>query len=332
MQIRTVAPAGQKRDRKSFEIALTELTTLTPLQKRILEQRYVILLSEFERRSFFYAILFHTCRVFVTIGSLIVPALLSIQYTDTTSSTSTANPQDFAYQIYWATWVVSLLVTTSNGILTLFKVDKKYYLLHSTLEQLRSEGWQYLELSGRFSGFYTPKEVATHSNQFLFFCHRIEKVKMHQVQEEYWKMEESSHQKKENATTTVTTEVKNPLVSNSVLGEETIVPSTNQQNRPPTFLTDGLIPPTPLNPTLQQLLQVLSVDGGQAQLQVQQKSANETKPEVPVRSKLPTTGPSEISVLRQAPGVLPKTESALRVGAEVSASEVESKPKTSENA
>ncbi len=340
MQTRTVDPAAQvpptKKDKRAFEIALTDLTSLSPLQKKIIEQRYLLLLGEFERRALFYAILFHTCRVLVTIGSLIVPALLSIQYTDTTTSTSMANPEDFAYQIYWATWVVSLLVTTSNGIFTLFKVDKKYYLLHSTLEQLRSEGWQYLELSGRFSGFYTPKETPTHTNQFLFFCHRVEKIKMHQVQEEYWKLEESSHQNKESSTTTVATAVaaREPALTNSVLNDETVpAPAlANRQARLPTFLTDGLIPPTPLNPTLQQLLQVLTVDGGQAQNQQQQKSTTESKSEVPVRSKVQGTAAAENSLLRQAQGSLPKTESTYRMGAEVSAPAVESRPQTSENA
>jgi hypothetical protein len=312
------------KEQRSFVAALKELSTIQPLQKRILEERYVLLVSEFERRTFLYAVIFHTCRILVTIGSLIVPALLSIQYTDTTTSASSTNPGDFAYQIYWATWVVSLLVTTSNGIFTLFKVDKKYYLLHSTLEQLRSEGWQYLELSGRFSGFYTPKEVPTHSNQFLFFCHRVEKIKMHQVQEEYWKLEESNHQGKE---TTATTSVSNQEahIVNSVLPEEPI--QVPKHTKPPTFLTDGLIPPTPLNPTLQQLLQVLTVDGGQTQ-----KTTAESRSEVPVRSKVPGAASSEVSLLRQASGSLSKTESVVRMGTEVSASEVESKPQTSENA
>lgn len=308
------------KEQKSFTNALNDLTTIHPLQKRIIEERYVLLLTEFERRTFFYAGIFHMCRVLVTIGSLIVPALLSIQYTDTTTTTSTssANPGDFAYQIYWATWVVSLLVTTSNGIFTLFKVDKKYYLLHSTLEQLRSEGWQYLQLSGRFSGFYTPKETPTHVNQFLFFCHRIEKIKMHQVQEEYWKLEESNHQSKD--TTASTTIANKDALTNTVIPIE----QSQVQSRLPAFLTDGLIPPTPLNPTLQQLLQVLAVDGGQTQQQ--------PKPEVPVRSKVQVSAPPEVSLLRQSPGTLRKTESSIRVGTEVPATEMESKPETSENA
>jgi hypothetical protein len=96
-----------------------------------------------------------------------------------------------SYQIYWLTWFISLLVTTFNGILTLFKIDKKYYFLHTTLEQLRSEAWQYIYLSGKYSGHYTKGIGATHQNQYVFFCHNMEKIKLKQVEEEYYKLIES---------------------------------------------------------------------------------------------------------------------------------------------
>jgi len=137
------------------------------------------------------SILFHSTRTIVTVGSLIVPALLSIQYTDASPGASVGS---MSYQIYWVTWVISLLVTTCNGIQSIFKIEKKYYFLHTVMEQLRSEGWQYLELSGRYSGFYTPNERPTHENQFIFFCASVEKIKMRQVEEEYWKVNEGQQQ------------------------------------------------------------------------------------------------------------------------------------------
>jgi hypothetical protein len=115
----------------------------------------------------------------VTIGSILVPAFLSIQ--GTTQQT----------QIYWATWLISLSVTISNGVMSLFKLDKKYFFINTTLELLHSEGWQYIGLSGR----YAPKDAPvppTHENQFLVFFHMAEKIKMRQVEEEYWKFTDTS--------------------------------------------------------------------------------------------------------------------------------------------
>lgn len=215
----------RKQKENSFEIALNEIR-IEPVCKTILKERYIRVLHEFQRRCFFLSIIFHTARLIITVGSLIVPALLSIQYTDTSSATL-SDSASMPYRIYWTTWVISLLVTTCNGVISIFKVEKKYYYLHTTLELLRSEGWQFLQLSGRYSGFYTPKTPATHMNQFIFFCHSIERIKMKQVEEEYYKLTDSQH--------TETSSTKSE-------------PGATSQGAK----KDSLIPPTPLNTLLEQ--------------------------------------------------------------------------------
>ena len=94
--------------------------------------------------------------------------------------------------IFWLTWATSLFVTMSNGIMTLFKVDKKYFFLHTTLEQLKSEAYQYINLSGKYGGFYTKgKFLPNHSNQYIFFTNNLERIKLRQVEEEYYKLIDS---------------------------------------------------------------------------------------------------------------------------------------------
>ena len=131
------------------------------------------------------SISFHSSRCIITIGSLIVPALLSIQYTSSAGTN---------LGIYWTTWVVSLLVTICNGLSTLLKIDKQYYHLHTVREQLISDGWQYLELTGKYSGFHTPSQHPTHENQFIYFCHSVEKIRMKQIQEDYYKVMDAQNQ------------------------------------------------------------------------------------------------------------------------------------------
>lgn len=199
------------KKQEAFDLAIQK-TTLSELQKHIFQHRYLTTIKSFEARCLRVSLLFHTLRILISVGSLIVPALLSIQYSDTSSSTSLKDPESFAYEIYWATWVISLLVTTSNGILSVFKVDKKYYFLHTTMEQLKSEGWQYLELSGRYSGFYTPGTQPSHTNQFIYFCHAVEKIKMHQVEEEYFKLTEPTSQTQPVQSGDSKEKKENPLV------------------------------------------------------------------------------------------------------------------------
>jgi hypothetical protein len=159
------------------------LTDLDPLQRRIIKERYSTLHLDFQGRSRRYSALFYTFRVIVTVGSLFVPAMLSIQYTNVNLD---GNRQSYEFTIYWLTWLLSLAVTTSNGIYTLFKVDKKYYYLVTAFELLKSEAWQYLELTGRYASRPTGPR-STHLNQYLYFTHALEKHKLKQVEEEYFK-------------------------------------------------------------------------------------------------------------------------------------------------
>ena len=163
-----------------FQEALATITLNNP-QMAVFHHRYIPLVHNLKHRSHRLAVCFHASRGIVTIGSLLVPALLSIQYDSSTGSTS-------QYNLYWFTWSVSLIVTMCNGMFTLLKLDKRYYLVHTTLEQTISEGWQYIELSGKYSGFYTPGSPPNHENQFKYFCHAVEKIRMSQVEQEYYKL------------------------------------------------------------------------------------------------------------------------------------------------
>lgn len=170
---------------------MSQIKELDPIQLESLHLRYIHLLEEFSSRCTRYSILYHVGHLIITVGSLIVPALLSVQYaSNDVNLIPTTNLQA---NIYWLTWALSLLVTMFNGIIVLFKVDKKYFFLHTTRERLRSEGWQYLQLTGRYAGGLLQYRVApTYTNQFVFFCHNIEKIRMRQIEEEYFRHDESN--------------------------------------------------------------------------------------------------------------------------------------------
>lgn len=169
-------------------------TTLSIYQKRILQLRVNALLREYGFRTRIYSITFHTLRATTTIGSLIVPALLSVQFANENSSAQTAN---ISIQVYWVVWIISLFVTICNGLMNLMKIDKKYYMLHTCYQHIVSEIWQYVQLSGKFSGQYTQGQDPTHTNQYIYICNILEKIRMKHIEEEYYKVTE------QNATATV---------------------------------------------------------------------------------------------------------------------------------
>lgn len=157
-----------------------DVIQLSDSQKLIINRRFSSLLEEYRKRSIRYSYSFHGLRLIITVGSLIVPAILSVQFTGSQTN----------QQIYWLVWFLSLLVTISNAAMTLLKIDKKYYVLNTVLQHIISEGWLYIELSGKYSGFKTPGEEPTHKNQFVYFCHALEKIRMKQVEDEYFKLTE----------------------------------------------------------------------------------------------------------------------------------------------
>jgi hypothetical protein len=155
--------------------AFRSIADLTPLQVRIIEVRYISLITEYKRRLFCVDFMYHFTRLFVSVGSVAVPAMLSIQSpTDTTPSVA----------LFWTTWGISMLVTIFHNFSSIFRCDKKYFGIHSTTERLISEGWQYLELSGHYSGHH-GNVSPTHVNQYVYFVNAVERIKRKQIEAEY---------------------------------------------------------------------------------------------------------------------------------------------------
>lgn len=153
------------------------LPELTPYQRAALKERYQFMMRDYRYRTLTYAILFYVLRITMTVGSLTVPALISIKtYTTTTSDIDSA--------VYWFTWALSLAVTTANGLMTLFKLDKRYFMIHATAERIRSETWQYISLSGRYSGHYGGLRP-THKNQYIYYFTKLERIRMKHVSDEF---------------------------------------------------------------------------------------------------------------------------------------------------
>ena len=73
-------------------------------------------------------------------------------------------PRNFDSFSYWAAWFISLMVTASNGFLQLFSLDKNYFEYALTTEQLKTEGWQFVQLSGKYEQFNSHQEA------YKMFC------------------------------------------------------------------------------------------------------------------------------------------------------------------
>jgi hypothetical protein len=153
-------------------------------EKENIKDRYLTVLNGYAGRRFRYSWAFHSLRNIITVGSLIVPAILSFPYFNGSVQAETGAAMSF--ESYLVTWVLSLLVTISNGLMSLMKIEKKYYIMNTVYEQLLSEGWQFINLTGRY-GPRKGEARPSHELHAPLFTHIIEKIRMKQIEEEYFK-------------------------------------------------------------------------------------------------------------------------------------------------
>jgi len=99
-------------------------------------------------------------------------------------------PKHFDMVTYWTSWTISLLVTASNGFLQLFSLDKNYFAYSMVVEQLKTEGWQFFGLSGKY------EDYENHQQAYKVFSKSIESIKRKQVEQEFSNGKGDSKKKK----------------------------------------------------------------------------------------------------------------------------------------
>ena len=119
--------------------------------RELLKLRFLDEVEFYEKKRNKTKYYYNIFRFVVTTGSILLPAILSIGQMDPTKL-----PKNFEQITYWSAWSISLMVTISNGFLQLFSLDKNYfnYFNYSlTVEQLKTEGWQFFGLSGKYEDY-----------------------------------------------------------------------------------------------------------------------------------------------------------------------------------
>ena len=149
-----------------------ELTSKT--DNSILKSRFLSEVLNYEKRKLHTRKYYNIFRFVVTTGSILLPAVLSLGQMDPAKL-----PKNFETISYWISWMLSLSVTASNGFLQLFSLDKNYFEYAITTEQLKTEGWQYFQLSGKYDDYESHKEA------YRPFCKSIENIKRKQVEKEF---------------------------------------------------------------------------------------------------------------------------------------------------
>ena len=146
----------------------------SPSDNEIIKNRFLYEVMNYEYKRDNVQKYYNGLRFVMTIGSILLPAILSIGQMDPAKL-----PKNFDTITYWTSWSLSLTITACNGFLQLFSLDKNYIAYSLVVEQLKTEGWQYFQLSGKY------ENAQNHGQAFKQFCKSVESVKRKQIEQEY---------------------------------------------------------------------------------------------------------------------------------------------------
>ena len=142
--------------------------------KAILKHRFLEEITYYEKKRDDTKKYYNVFRFIVTTGSILLPAILSMGQMDPAKL-----PKHFDMITYWCSWTISLMVTGSNGFLQLFSLDKNYFSYSMVVEQLKTEGWQFFGLSGKY------EDYPDHQSAYKTFSKSIESIKRKQIDQEF---------------------------------------------------------------------------------------------------------------------------------------------------
>ena len=144
-------------------------------KRKIIIGRFVEEVELYDRKARVAETFYMIFNLIITIGSVVLPALLSIQ--NVNFSEDEDIDQSYRDKIYWLSWCISLLISVCNGLMQLLSLSKQYGSYILVREKLIAEGWKYLELCDEYAG-------KTHKENFTSFCEEIENIKKSQTERE----------------------------------------------------------------------------------------------------------------------------------------------------
>ena len=151
---------------------------LSEINKMLLRKRFIPILKTMELEVKRVSTAFTLFQIITTLGSIVVPALLSIEDRSILFNSSDIDHDIQTHNLFWTTWGISIAVTISNAFNQLLGLEKKYIIRNIHLSQMKKEGWSFLEKSGNMYG-KTPSK--TRNELIPIFWKRVETLRHNQI-------------------------------------------------------------------------------------------------------------------------------------------------------
>ena len=122
---------------------------LTEPQRVFMHKRYLKLVDAYIAKYAYIRVLHIFSKTFITVATVLIPTLLSITQDAASSATVGSTLQ-------WLVLGLSMAVTIVNGLAELFGVSTMYAKYWLTIEAMQSEGWQFVQGTGRYARYPNP--------------------------------------------------------------------------------------------------------------------------------------------------------------------------------
>jgi hypothetical protein len=136
---------------------------LPELNKEFMRARWLELVIWMDGKAQESVWWYRRLRLATIIGGVIVPALVSLNVGD-----------DVAPLVKTLTFIVSLVVALSAAVEEFFRHGERWGHYRQMTESLKSEGWQFLQLSGTYAN-------QTHVQAYPAFATRVEELSREEV-------------------------------------------------------------------------------------------------------------------------------------------------------
>lgn len=133
---------------------------LKPLQRQFLKVRWLDQLLYMEKRAGHARSWYYKLRLTTIIGGVMIPALVSLNI----------NNQKAATALRWLTFGASQLVAICAAVEEFYQYGERWRHYRRTSESLKTQLWQFSQLSGTYQGF------STHEEAFTAFASQVEDV------------------------------------------------------------------------------------------------------------------------------------------------------------
>lgn len=151
--------------RQDFQKVIDTLN-LPELKKHFLTARWLEQVLWMEVKSGKSQKRYYAFRVTTIIGGIILPALVSLNITDS----------QVRVTMVWATFFLSQVVAISAAIEEFFHYGERWKHYRRTCESLKNQGWLFFQLSGPYINY------KNHEQAFSVFANQVEDILHHDVE------------------------------------------------------------------------------------------------------------------------------------------------------